>query len=116
MIITFKEVFSDLLDENNLNMKQFAEKSGIPYTTVVGWLKLGRLPDYTALLKISDFFNCSLDYLMGRQDNLQNDYLKITASQNEETLLKNYRQLPQENRELILKLTKSLVNSNENKN
>jgi hypothetical protein len=53
---------------------------------------------------------------MGRQDNMENDYLKITASQNEETLLKNYRQLPQESRELVLKLTKLLVNSNEHKN
>jgi transcriptional regulator with XRE-family HTH domain len=116
MIITFKEVFIDLLDENNLNMKQFAEKSSIPYTTVVGWLKLGRLPDYTALLKISDFFNCSLDYLMGRQDNMQNDYLKITASKNEETLLKNYRQLPHESKEIVLELAKLLANPNEHKN
>lgn len=63
----FLEIFNDLLSENGLNRKQFAELSGIPYTTVIGWTSLNRLPDYTALIKIADYFKCSVDYLAGRQ-------------------------------------------------
>lgn len=53
---TFLDIFNDLLVENNLNRKQFAEQSGIPYTTVIGWTNLNRLPDYSAIIKIADFF------------------------------------------------------------
>jgi transcriptional regulator with XRE-family HTH domain len=103
----FIEIFNDLLEENNLNRKQFAEKSEIPYTTVIGWTTLHRLPDYAALNKIADFFDCSVDYLMGRQHNLGNnisqDTLKI-----ENTLLHYFRKLDNDDKEIIIKLTRNL--------
>ncbi|MDE5756788.1 MAG: helix-turn-helix domain-containing protein [Clostridia bacterium] len=104
----FVELFNDLLEERNLNRKQFAEQSGIPYTTVIGWTKLNRLPDYTALIKIADFFQCSIDYLTGRQDNFGNVYSSVEVSQSEQNLLKNFRNLDSENKELIFKLTNNL--------
>lgn len=65
----FLDVFDKLLKENNLNRRQFALKSGIPYTTVDGFYKKGyeniRL---TTLRKIADFFNVSLDYLVFGDD------------------------------------------------
>ena len=65
----FLKVFYELLDENGLNRRQFADKSEIPYPTVIGWTNQGRLPDYTALNKLADFFGCSADYLLGREEN-----------------------------------------------
>lgn len=62
----FLEVFSELLDEVGINRGQFAERSGIPYYTIIGWTNKGRLPDFNALIKIADFFDCSIDYLTGR--------------------------------------------------
>ncbi len=53
----FVEVFNDLLAENDMSKKKFSEQSGIPYPTIIGWTNLHRLPDYTALLKIADFFS-----------------------------------------------------------
>lgn len=78
----FLDVFDKLLKENNLNKRQFALKSGIPYTTVDGFYKKGyeniRL---TTLRKIADFFNVSLDYLVfGNESNLiNNKYDKLNA-------------------------------------
>ena len=65
----FLEIFNDLLSENGLNRKQFAELSGIPYTTVIGWTNLNRLPDYTALIKIADYFNALLTTLRAGRNN-----------------------------------------------
>lgn len=110
----FIEVFNELLEEHELNRKQFSEKSGIPYTTVIGWTKLNRLPDYTALIKIADFFNCSIDYLAGRQDDYGSLYSPVEVSQTEQILLKNFRKLNSENRELIIKLTKNLIKNENN--
>lgn len=104
----FVELFNDLLEEHNLNRKQFAEQSGIPYTTIIGWTKLNRLPDYTALIKIADFFQCSIDYLAGRQDNFGNSYSSVEVSYSEQNLIRNFRKLNSENKELITKLTNNL--------
>ncbi len=105
----FVELLNDLLEEHNLNRKQFAEQSGIPYTTVIGWTNLNRLPDYTALIKVADFFECSIDYLTGRQENFGNSYSSVEASPEEQNLLRYYRKLEPENKELISKPTKNLV-------
>ena len=106
----FVELFNDLLEERNLNRRQFAELSGIPYTTVIGWTRLNRLPDYTALIKIADFFQCSIDYLTGRQDSFSNAYSSTGLTHREQKLIKNFRKLDTENKELITKLTVNLLN------
>lgn len=104
----FSEIFNELLAENRLNKKQFAEKSGIPYTTVVGWTKLNRLPDYTALIKIADFFECSIDFLTGRQEGYGRETDIFSVSHTEQTLIKNYRTLSTDDKEIVTKLFKRL--------
>ncbi|MDE6585715.1 MAG: helix-turn-helix domain-containing protein [Clostridia bacterium] len=106
--LTFLENFNEMLEENKLNRKQFAERSGIPYTTVMGWTNLGRLPDYTALIKIADFFQCSVDFLVGRQDEINYDNALLVYNPTEQALLKNFRSLHNEKKELVIKLVKSL--------
>ena len=104
----FIEIFTDLLEENGLNMRQFSEKSGIPYSTVIGWVRHYRLPDYTALIRIADFFNCSTDYLTGRQDEFGNNIYSVENLHSEFTFIKYLRRLSAENKELIIKLAKNL--------
>ena len=105
----FVEIFNELLAENELNKKQFSEQSGIPYPTIIGWTNLNRLPDYTALIKIANFFQCSVDYLMGRQESsIVHSYSATGLLPVERTFLANYRRLNTENKELVYKLTKNL--------
>ena len=104
----FVDIFNDLLAENYLNKKKFSEQSGIPYPTVVGWTKLNRLPDYTALIKIADFFHCSVDYLMGRQEDYSQSEQTDNTLSGERLLILNYRKLSPENKELISRLIKNL--------
>lgn len=109
IMMTFLDNF-DLLEERDLNRKQFAEQSGVPYTTVIGWTNLNRLPDYSALIKIADFFHCSIDYLVGRQDSCNNVDSTISESEkSEKELLMGFRKLSGDDRRLILELTKSLL-------
>lgn len=101
----FVDIFNELLEENELNRKQFAEQCGIPYTTVVGWTKLGRLPDFTSLIKIANFFDCSIDYITER--NIQSKQ-EIYSNSTEEELLKCFRNLNKENKSIIVKLAETL--------
>lgn len=107
----FVEIFNELLEEKGLNRKQFAEKSGIPYTTVIGWTNMNRLPDYSALIKIADFFNCSIDYIVGRQDEFGNIVYSADTLRSEITFIKYFRRLDPDNKELILGLCKQLANN-----
>lgn len=108
----FIENFNELLTEKGLNRKQFAEQSGIPYTTIIGWTKLNRLPDYSALIKIADFFHCSIDYIVGRQDEFGNTLYSAENLHTELSFIKYFRNLNSENKELIIKLTKNLSKPN----
>ena len=64
----FREILLDLLKEKGLNQRQFRQKTGIPATTISGWLNANRLPDYNALIKLRLFFDVSADYLLGLED------------------------------------------------
>ena len=64
----FKDILIDLLKEKGLNQRQFSTLTGIPTTTISGWLNAGRLPDYNALIKLRLFFDVSADYLLGLED------------------------------------------------
>jgi transcriptional regulator with XRE-family HTH domain len=99
--LTFSEIFNDLLKEKGLNRRQFAEMSGIPYTTVIGWTNLKRLPDYVALTKIADFFECSVDYLTGRQDELGYVPCAFELTEEEQVVLQDYRKLNSEDKSLV---------------
>lgn len=103
----FIEIFKDLLAENYMNMRQFSLQSGIPYPTVVGWMKLNRLPDFTALMKIADFFQCSVDFLMGRI-NGDEELNRPVLSEKEKKMLECFRRLSQEDRISLEKITLSL--------
>ena len=106
--VSFAEKFNELLAENGLNRKQFAEKCGIPYPTVIGWTNLNRLPDYSALGKLADFFDCSVDYLMSRQDDVGNITVVNNLSSDEERLLTTYKQLTPAQKQAVNKLMESI--------
>ncbi|MCH5156862.1 MAG: helix-turn-helix transcriptional regulator [Clostridiales bacterium] len=104
----FADKLYELLAEKGLNRKQFAEKCGIPYPTVIGWTNLNRLPDYSALMKLADFFDCSVDYLMCRQDDVGNITVVNSLTNDEEKLLTTYKQLTHAQKQAVSKLVESM--------
>lgn len=55
-----------LREELKLNMKQTAKLLDIPYTTYVSYEKGDREPNGEMLIKIADFFNTTVDFLLGK--------------------------------------------------
>ena len=61
----------DLVKERGLSVRQFEASSGIPTGSVQAW-KSGRYsPSGTSLQKIADYFDVSVDYLLGNTDDKQ---------------------------------------------
>lgn len=67
-ISRFYNRLKNLRVENNLHQKDLAEILGFAQTTIANYEQGKRFPDEETLLKIADFFNVSLDYLLGRSE------------------------------------------------
>lgn|GEM_PF-679558 len=70
--MNFLERIDELLRIRDLNKNQLAAQTGIPVSTIYGWYKKGygsiTLP---TLLKLSEFFGCSMEYLVNGAKDIQ---------------------------------------------
>ena len=57
---------ADLIKENGLTQKEFAQQLNLAPTTVNNYVKGLREPDLDTIGKFCDFFGCTVDYLLGR--------------------------------------------------
>ena len=64
----FCQRLKELRLSENLTQKELAIKLGKSRTTVYEWERNGHEPDYDTLIDIAEFFNVSLDYLLGNID------------------------------------------------
>ena len=64
----FRDILINLMEEKGINQRQLSREANIPPTTISGWLKAGRLPDYNAIIKLKLYFNVSAEYLLGLED------------------------------------------------
>ncbi|WP_051541085.1 helix-turn-helix domain-containing protein [Ruminococcus albus] len=62
-----------LREERKLSQKDVANKLNIPPTTYSGYENNKREPNSEMLINLADFFNCSIDYLIGRSNERIND-------------------------------------------
>ncbi|MEG0874628.1 MAG: helix-turn-helix transcriptional regulator [Clostridiales bacterium] len=102
------------------NKKQLAEKSNIPYTTIVGFYEKGTDNiRRTTLLKLAKCFECSLDYL-ANDDVIDPIYGRVEQTQikkrtenfsDENKLLNAYRSLSEEGQEKLIDYADDLIRS-----
>lgn len=103
--MTFTEKLEHLMSKKGIkNRSQLSKMSGIPYTTIVGFFEKGTENiRRTTLIKLSDFFNCSLEYLVSDKiddENYgQNSGFKINSS--EIQYIQKYRALDEHGKRII---------------
>lgn len=64
----FAKRLASLIKEKGFNNTTFAKVAKIPRTTVNSWTECKKIPKADALIVVADFFNVSVDYLLGRTD------------------------------------------------
>ena len=64
----FKERLRELRKFKNLTQKQLASKLNISEDCVYNWEKGRSEPSILDLINLSNYFNTSIDYLVGRVD------------------------------------------------
>lgn len=91
----------ELREERTLSQEDVAKAIGTNQRNIGRWEKNENEPTSGFLLKLADFFECSVDYLLGRSDDFGNISLQANGAQltqDEERLLKTYRQLNTKNK------------------
>ena len=101
-------IINELRIEKNLTQAQLANVLGITQDSISLWERGKRFPDTTYVVKLADFFQVSVYYLLGRSDDLgaviapQSD-----LTREEQQLLNDFRTLSRHSRDLILDMIHS---------
>ena len=66
----FKDVLFDLLIENDLSLRKLSQELNVDDSTFYDYKNHDAVPDLKTAIKIANYFNCSLNYLVGIDDNL----------------------------------------------
>ena len=82
-----------LREEKGLSQREIAKKLHIPPTTYGGYENNKREPNSEMLITLADFFNCSIDYLLGRSDTPINDAFLDRVDEIDDDLLKQFGNL-----------------------
>ena len=63
----FAEQLKTLRKKNSLTQKELAEKVGVKQNSYANWENGNREPNIEMLVRIADYFDVSLDYLLGEK-------------------------------------------------
>ncbi|RIJ65500.1 helix-turn-helix domain-containing protein [Rummeliibacillus sp. POC4] len=98
-----------LRERYNISQKDFAQKINVSNVVLSRYESDERKPDYDTLEKIADYFEVSVDYLLGRsstQNKSTNENEEFQVFANDPSLQKWYKELPKSKEEDLRKLRK----------
>lgn len=95
----FGERLECLLEEWDLTQRQLSQDLHIAATTLNGYIRGKRQPDYNTLISIAAYFDVSTDYLLGVTDRRKN--LNEMLDVREGNLVGIYRNLLPEHKDII---------------
>lgn len=106
----FKDRLKELLEiKFDGNQSLLAEKTQIPKTTINGWLTTQREPNSRQLITLANFFECTIDYLIGRENEMGLVEIKSELSKIENEIISMYRKLDERRQFLAYTYVKGLA-------
>lgn len=102
--MSFIETVSVLLNEKGISINKMLCDLNLGKGTFATWKKRGTIPKGDILQKIADYFDVSVDYLLGKAPEQSND-----LSEDERELLGLLRQLSDDDLTTALKLVKLMA-------
>ena len=100
-----------LRDEGGISQRQLAEAIGVSQQSINKYENHNIEPDIGTLIRIADYFNTSVDYLVGHTDNRRKIEPVRTYELNtqEQQLIDAYRKLNQKQKAAIAAVTDSYI-------
>lgn len=106
--MTFSETLRNLIEERNLTQKQIGLDLSITQSTLGGYVQGTREPDFETLKLLARYFQVTTDYLLG-----YTVMPEVVSGEND--LLRIYRSMDFEQRELYLEIGKVFLKNNRKK-
>ena len=106
----FGDVLRELMEEKEITQVKLAKDLNLRSSTIGHYVRNEREPDFELLKTFSRYFHVSIDYLLG---NTTQDIYQLTSD--EQNLLRKYRTLSSEQKELCLYLAQGLILQNQKK-
>ncbi len=103
---------SELRTLKGITQKQLADEIGVKNYTVGNWEQGRTEPNLEDLVAMANYFECSVDYLIGREDDFGNVVLLSNLSADQIRLVGLYAQLPEQKQKLIMELLNDVYHAN----
>lgn len=102
----------EIREDRNLSQQEVATAIETSQTNIARWENGKNEPSYLQLVKLADFYNCSIDFLVGRDEDFSKVTLQsqIVLSSEEKDLIKYYRGIEKPARLAIFNTAKSFYN------
>ena len=84
--VNFGLRLKQLRERKRLSQIELANILEVSNGSIIKWERNERQPDYETLEKIADFFNTSIDYLLGRSETKDNNNVDFSFSTPQEAL------------------------------
>lgn len=117
--MAFYEILSELMNTNKVTAKQLSETLKIGKNQFKYWKDKGNIPNGDTLIALADYFQCSVDYLLGRAEKQQEEQ-QITPNEsdegdrNKQRLLRNYDDMNESAQEHIANYSDFMVSNETN--
>lgn len=98
----FLERLTELMSENKTNRSIVSKATGIPETTFSGWYNAQTSPSLDKLTKLADYFEVSIDYLVGRSNDIGIIQTNANLSDFQNELLTAVARLPMDYQREVL--------------
>ena len=99
---------NELRMNKGLSQRELASIFKVSTGTVGNWEVGTREPDYTTLMKLANFFNVSVDYLLGADEHRKEPDALTTE---ERRLLEGYREINAAGKKLVMQTVETLRNT-----
>lgn len=101
-----------LRQQYHLTQKALGAKLFVSQKSIDNWEKNITEPTATVLVRMADFFGCSIDYILGREDELGNiPAYPSDFDQESMTLLNYYKNCDETNKKSLLSYARFLSNN-----
>lgn len=107
--MSFGDNLRNLIEENNMTQKELAIQLNLAPSTIGSYVQNSREPDFATLKSIAKIFDVSIDYLL--------DYsVGKTCEYKENEMLRVFRSLNPEQKEVCIEQSKVFLRLNNEKN
>lgn len=111
MVIRIRE----LREEKGMQQKELAIDLCVSQPTVSDWESGRKVPSARSTQKLADYFNVSIDYLLGRDEKKPAPTDGYRLNEREKELIRLFRELNQEGQELLVDTADTMVSSDKYK-